>query len=215
MHLDLRSDFPVSGEACLAALARIQTGTAAAFLRGLLLLAALLLAEGALAATIFAPIAPAPGDHVRDESNWRGSGRQKVVVGGLPMKDGPIDNLERSVVDFTRGPAEAGGGQDVSVRVLEQVEREDGKNKELGLDGTEWEAQRSKKGWNVSQAGGERSKRSQRKWVEAALLGLAVSEDDPLALLLPSGPVEPGSNWSIPFPRILKLLGRADVSIDE
>jgi hypothetical protein len=169
----------------------------------------------AAADLLLAPRAPVAGESVREDVSWHGTGKQRITVGGLPVKEGPVDHLERAVLDIALLPVPDGGAATAQIHVREQVEREGEKRSDLGLDGSQWSGEKGARGWKVHRTDQGKERSAGRKWVERHLDGLRDDPEDPVLLLVPDGPVEKGAAWQIPFPKVLSRLGRADVRIDE
>ncbi len=150
-----------------------------------------------------------------ENSTWTVKGSNEVKVAGATVRKGPIDTLSHHVIGVTIEQVEEGRARVFQATVKEQVSREDGGAEDLALDGLALRVAGPPGDRTIERIDGERLKRKQRKWLEGQLGGSSDGQDvDPIALLIPEGPVPVGASWDLSMDAVQAFFGEDRVVID-
>ena len=136
-------------------------------------------------------------------STWHTTGHNKILVGGMAVRDKPIDRLTHYIAAVSVAEVAEDAVSDLQIAFLEQVERNGGDADDLGLDGVAVQALGLPGERKFSRADGSRLKRPQKKWLDEQFGGS--SDDDgvnPLEFLLPEQPTAPGTTWDMDLEKI-------------
>jgi len=181
-------------------------------MRALLLLLLLLLFAAPAAAGELVTFAPRGDVQVGwsfvETSTWTVTGANDVKVAGATVRKGPIDRLSSHTVSVRVDAVEEGRPSAMSATIVEQVSREDGEAEALEIDGLALTVVGRSGDRDIDRVDGKRLKKKQRKWLDRQFGGSEDGQDiDPIALLIPDGPVEVGSTWDLSLSAIQGYFG--------
>lgn len=141
---------------------------------------------------------PQAGDTWISESTWHTTGHNRVLVGGVALRDKPIDSLSHYVATVEIRETAQTVISAMSIALAEQVARDGDSSEDLDLDGVAVHGLGVPGERSFSRVDGGKLKRPQKKWLDEQFGGSADPDQvDPLEFLLPKGPTAPGDTWDM------------------
>jgi len=155
----------------------------------------------------------APGATWSEEARWHSTGRTKVKVGGVQVRDKERDEGIEYDADVELVSLVDGQADSFRVAFRRASSWEGGKARELGLDGVEVASTGLGDDQRFDRVGKGRLSRKARRFLEDAFGESeppppdADEGPDPFEMLLPEGPIQPGDRWSIDLDLVQEWLG--------
>ena len=182
----------------------------------LLLLLIAVTSLGLVDGVTFAPrTSPGAGAAWSEQSTWHTTGHTVITVGGLTVRDKPIDSLSHYAATVQVDAVTDDKPTDLTISFVEQVTKEDGAADELGLDGVAVRILGLPGDREFSRADGSRLKRPQKQWLTEQFGGSAEDQGiNPLHFLLRDGPVVPGTSWDMDLAAIAEYFDTSRFRFD-